>query len=169
MKSNKVFIVGTITAIILIFICLSVFINTQKEITNKLQTNISALQANINALQEQQVILLNLLGNIEFSNVEITNNLTTNIIDYYSCFEKKSLGINNPDVLDAVQALCMPHNVESVIEYSNANSIFLDCLIDKGATLSRNESIGHITQQCVEYENKVSKQIKITIEELNND
>jgi len=162
MKSHKIFIVGIITAIILIFTCLSVFINTQKEINNK-------LQANISALQDQQVILLNLLENVEFSNTEITNNVATNIIDYYSCFEKKSLGINNPDVLDAVQALCMPLNLESVIEYSSANSTFLDCLIDKGVTLSRNESIGHITQQCVEYENKVSKQIKITIEELNND
>jgi hypothetical protein len=162
MKSNKVFIVGLITATILIFVYLSISFNTQKEINNK-------LQANISALQDQQGILLNLLENVEFSTIEITNNLTTNIIDYYSCFEKKSLGINNPDVLDAVQALCMPHNIESVIEYSSENSIFLNCLIDKGARLSRNESIVRITQQCVEYEKKVSKQIKIRIEKLNNE
>ncbi|MFT5851655.1 MAG: Ca2+/Na+ antiporter [Colwellia sp.] len=162
MKSNRIFIVGVIITIILIFYYLFFTFKMQKEINNK-------LQANISAMQDQQRILINLLENVEFSNKEITKNLAASLIDYHYCFEKKSLGISNHDVLDAVQAVCMPSNIELVTEYSNANSIFLNCFIEKGIKVERNESTDHIAQQCVAYEKEVSKQIQVTIEKSNND
>lgn len=162
MNNNRMKIVSLITTITLALSYVFFTLNAQQEINNK-------LQANISVMQNQQRILVNLLENVELSEKEITKNLAASLVDYHYCFEKKSLGISNHDVLDAVQEVCMPTNIGLVTEYSNLNSIFLNCFIEKGMKIASNGSTDHITQQCVEYENEVSKKIQVTIEKLNND
>lgn len=161
MKNNRSLIIAGISIVLLVFSCLFILFEGQKEINNK-------LDGNIKGLQNQQIIMLKSLDRLAVFNQENLEHVTMSLVDYNYCFDKKSLGITKPDVFDAVRAFCMPSATKLVTKYSNKNSIFLNCFIEKSKMLKSNESLDRITQKCMEYEYKISEQIKATIEKINN-
>jgi hypothetical protein len=131
------------------------------------------LMGNIHVLQKQQNDLADKLVTINNANQksleDMRNKLTTDLVEYSTCTAKKSVGIINSEVLDAVHTICAPPFVNNQSDFQSKNPIFLNCFIEKGIGITNTQSTENLNQECILYEQEISHQISISIQKSNNE
>ena len=165
-KSIEILIVGLLLTIIglLTYLLIGNY-SIQKDLKIKLFESYKAIQSQ----QEEFMDLILVLESSRKDELEdVSKNILTNFIDYSSCLAKQSTGVKNTEVIDAIVTICSPPIVEITTQFKTENPIFLNCFIEKGKMLARDDSVEKIYQACIEYENELSRQISISIQNLNN-
>lgn len=131
------------------------------------------LMGNIQLLHKQQNDFANKLATINNTNQksleDMRSLLTTNLVEYSTCTAKKSVGIINSEVLDAVHTICAPPFVINQSDFQSKNPIFLNCFIEKGIGITNTQSTENLNHECVLYEKEISHQISISIQKSNNE
>lgn len=131
------------------------------------------LLAKYHEIQSEQSRVLRSIQSIESSRKATLDALGSSVIgqfvDYSSCLTKKSIGIENVEVIAAVLTLCTPPVVDTESDFQTKNPIYLDCFIEKGAVLAENDSTENINQQCLKFEKEISRKISISIQKSNNE
>ena len=164
-ESLKKNFITIIVIILVILICVFIKqLQDQKAINNELLNKFALLNVKQNSIKTSQ---------LEFAdsiNESIKNNheeYLISIFNYNVCLQQYDLNTGKA-ILDAIKQLCAPIELDSSLQFSSKNNIFLECFINKSNVPGNALSVDEMQDECDEYEQTISEDIAVQIQQSNN-
>lgn len=158
-------VVTIIFLVIALLLYLFIFKYTvQEEVNKELIESVKILQ-----VQQENIISLLVESDKKFQKDidTLEHNLIVTILSFSSCVERRKLNITHEYILEAIQQLCSPPQLNFYDIFEDKNNIFLECIVEKGKS-QKSLNIKRLEDECTEYEVELSEQISHQIQNANN-